>query len=470
MRGFQRTKGLSQQREHEGKHADHVGKKAGQNKVGVPPEDGFYFRAQKDLAGINLGVYFLIECIFKAGIAKSLKFSVCIKSCIGHSVPQYISYTYLNIVQCASRLFSGNTLSRVSVLSCEKRRKRSGLLTTKSGHQDIYWRDTLRRNADQDSEDARTDRKQRNHHSNHACFTFCGVGIPFCRFDITLCRIFFHAAHFNFDICTKAFKSSIHSLKRCFRLSMIGLHTFLQYGNSFLKLASVRRVIYACIVSLESLFVKRRSRLTDRCYHALRASVLVTSLTSATMVLSAPVPAPNSAEAWLDQVERTFVQSSGHEITINFNGDTKTGIFYAPLAQFWVLNGHDVSEVAYLHRREGTLQFRFPDMFWVVAKGQFSAAVSEASASPSALALFHDKLLTQPLVAELAGIPVGSLFHPPLLGSSTGLIQIPQETPSAQRAMIWTSSGDKIHITRRDGVMVTLHWTVVDAALTEEDQ
>ena len=440
MRGFQRTKGLSQQREHEGKHADHVGKEAGQNKAGVPPEDSFYFRAQKDLVGINLGVYFLIECIFKSGIAKSSKFSVCIKSCVGHSVPQYISHIYYDIVQCASRLFSENTLSRLMVRTT-----------------DLRWE------ADQHCEDARTDCKQRNHDTDQSYFTFC-------RFDIALCRIFFHTAHFNFDICTKAFKSSIHSLKRCFRLGMIGFHTFLQYGNSFLKLASVRCVLHAYILSVESFFVKRRSRLTDRCCYVLSAGVLVTSLTSATMVLAAPPPAPGSTEAWLDQVERMFVQSSGYAMTIGFSDDTTTGIFYAPLAQFWVLDGNDVVEIAHVHRSNGTLQFRFPDVVWVVTKEQMSFEPPVANTAPSRLARFHDTLLNQPLITELDGLPVGSVFHPPVLGSATGLIHRPSDIPSHQRAVLWKSYGDAIEITWSDGRKKRIDWRDVAIALGGADE
>ncbi|MCY4305825.1 MAG: hypothetical protein OXC62_13770 [Aestuariivita sp.] len=67
--------------------------------------------------------------------------------------------------------------------------------------------------------------------------------------------------------------------------------------------------------------------------------VLVTGLASASSTFAAPPPIVGTA-AWLDHIERTFVQSSGQKITINFTGVIKTGIFYAPLEQFWALNGH----------------------------------------------------------------------------------------------------------------------------------
>ena len=150
--------------------------------------EGFKFAFDRHCMVFNFG---LSRCFQWLNIGLHLRNSA--PSRVSHSVIRYISHIYRDIMRCASRLFSGNT---------------------------------LRRDVDQGSEDAGTNSKQGNHDSNQAYFTFC-------RFYIALRHV-----------STKAFKGGIHSLKCCFGLCMFGIHPLLQYGNSFLKLAGIRRIVY----------------------------------------------------------------------------------------------------------------------------------------------------------------------------------------------------------------------------------
>ena len=180
----------------------------------------------------------------------------------------------------------------------------SGFKTVKVGFsRNTVHGNTLRRDVDQGSEDARTDRKQCNHDSNQAYFTFCHFYIALRHFSVTFCCI-----------RTKAFKGGVHSLKRCFGLCMFGIHPLLQYGNSFLKFASVRRVIHEFIISIGSQHVKSYQRDIIISQYTCFIVVLVMFLMSTSMASAAPPPASGTTEAWLDQVERSFAQHPGNRI------------------------------------------------------------------------------------------------------------------------------------------------------------
>ena len=210
--------------------------------------------------------------------------------------------------------------------------------------------------------------------------------------------------------------------------------------------------------------------------------------------LADPPPAPGSPEAWLDRIERDFVNRSGLVLTLAGAGEGMI-VFYAPLSQLWVIDPASpaprvlaAAQLARVDDREHSALA----VHWSTGEVVHMPAtlpeivMSAVSPIPHPLALFHDRLLAEPLAQRLAAsrpggtdrsangfasdpggisIPAGSRFRAPVGGSATGLVQLPRSTGTAT---LWESLGDHIAITYPDGSRTIYGWREVDAALTGE--
>jgi len=185
---------------------------------------------------------------------------------------------------------------------------------------------------------------------------------------------------------------------------------------------------------------------------------------------SRPPPGAGTAAARLENLERQLVLRSGQRLILEWSGQDFEGVFYAPFSTLWLTDkAHTVWAVLRLHRdgdyvridTDGRTTFVRPEMLAV------AGTTPGTSVAIHPLAAFHDRLLQRPLVRDLAAVPAGSQFLPPLPGSSSGIVQPPTEV--SPTAILWTSSGDVLHITGPDGVRESVDWRVVNAALVEGD-
>ena len=180
---------------------------------------------------------------------------------------------------------------------------------------------------------------------------------------------------------------------------------------------------------------------------------------------SPPPPGARTAIALLDTLERDLVQSEGQRLSIRWSGHHFEGVFYAPLSTLWLTDAQNTVRETWRLDREGEyVRISHDDQRTLVSPAMLSVKV-KAPGVFHPLAEFHDRLIHTPLIRDLATIPAGSQFRPPLLGSAHGIVLPPNR--SAATALLWTSTGDHIHITTPNGVRETLDWRVVDAALAE---
>ena len=168
----------------------------------------------------------------------------------------------------------------------------------------------------------------------------------------------------------------------------------------------------------------------------------------------------NAAPAWLDGFEQQLVRTSGHLIKLRLSGQEWRGIFYSPLAVFWLLTDQGVSRRALLHRDGDKLYFAL-EAATVLAR-QNLLDMQQMAFDRHYLARFHDHLLQAPLGQAVAELPAGTRFLAPPLGHHRGVVQRP-DAPT--RATLWESFGDILTITYPDGRSENVEWQRVQAAL-----
>ena len=198
---------------------------------------------------------------------------------------------------------------------------------------------------------------------------------------------------------------------------------------------------------------------------------------TASVLASAALPQPGSPEAALDVFERQLSAASGQVIPLALSGTDHKVVFYAPFSILWLLDetGSAVAATARLTRTRNQLYLDLGDTVQLVdltapgtsTTGSATGTMAQAARHP--IALFHDRLLAQPLARPVAGLAAGSRF---LAWNSTngGIVQPPQsDAAQITGPVLWRSLGDHIVIQHGTGPAAPIPWHEIDAALKGRD-